>query len=622
MTQTLENLRNIAIIAHVDHGKTTIVDVMLKQSGLFRDNEQTVEQMMDSNELERERGITILAKNTAITYGSVRINIVDTPGHADFGGEVERVLKMVDGVLLVVDAYDGPMPQTRFVLRKALAMQLKPIVVINKVDRPDARPLDVLDLILDLFIELGANDDQLDFPVLYASARLGMASDVLEDLQAAMQKQTDDELHFGPLMQAICDWVPAPTGSTDEPLQMLISNIDYDTYIGRIAIGRIERGTIMKGMPVVVCGYDDQSELNAKIVKLFRYEGLHRVPIEQASTGEIVCVAGISEINIGDTICATDKIEPLPFVNIDEPTISMMFRVNDSPLAGREGQFVTSRHLRERLFREMEKNVSMRIEETDTTESFVIKGRGELHLSILIETMRREGYEFQVSKPEVITKEIDGCLSEPVELVLIDVPDSFVGVVIEKLGTRKAELVTMEPPEKGMVRMEFRIPSRGLIGYRSEFLTDTKGNGIMNSVIAGFEPWKGTIETRSHGVLVAWETGEAVAYGLYKAQERGNLFIGPGTSVYEGMVVGSNPKPEDIVVNVCKRKHVTNMRASGSDEALRLTPPVQMSLEQHLEYVSDDELIEITPKSIRLRKRILNSEQRAKQRSRQIEASS
>ncbi len=612
MSTEIKNLRNIAIIAHVDHGKTTLVDVMLKQSGVFRDNEQVVEQVMDSNALERERGITILAKNTAVRYGDYRINIVDTPGHADFGGEVERVLKMVDGVLLVVDAYDGPMPQTRFVLRKALAMKLQPIVVINKIDRPDARPLEVVDMVLELFIELGADDHQLDFPIIYASGRNGYACLDLKDIEGDKKDRAD----FYPLFESIIEHIPCPKGDPEAPLQLLVSNIDYDSYMGRIAIGRVERGTISQSQTITVCNFLDSLTRNARVVKLFRYEGLHRTEISEAQIGEIVCVAGIPEINIGDTVCAQGAAEPLPFVDIDEPTIAMTFSVNDSPFAGREGKFVTSRHLRERLFREMETNVSMRLEETDTTESFIVKGRGELHLSILIETMRREGYEFQVSKPKVIVKEIDGVLSEPVEMVMIDVPEEFVGAVIEKLGRRRAELTNMLPPEKGYSRLEFNIPSRGLIGYRTEFLTDTKGNGIMNSVISGFEPWKGEIETRPHGVLVAWESGEAVAYGLYNAQERGSLFIGAGTPVYEGMVVGANPKNDDIVVNVCKKKHVTNMRASGSDDALRLVPPVLMSLEQHLEFVSDDELIEVTPKSIRLRKRILNSEMRAKQRSR------
>ena len=616
MITEIKQLRNVAIIAHVDHGKTTLVDAMLRQSGVFRDNEQVVNQVMDSNDLERERGITILAKNTAITFEDIRINIVDTPGHADFGGEVERVLKMVDGVLLVVDAYDGPMPQTRFVLRKALEMRLIPIVVINKIDRPDARPREVVDMVLELFIELGADDAQLDFPVIYASARNGHAAVELP----GPQDDKDGPRSIYPLLEAIRDHIPCPAGDLEKPLQLLVSNIDYDNYIGRIAIGRIERGQINQAQNVTVCGYDENTQKNARVVKLFRFDGLHRSETASASVGEIVCVAGIPEINIGDTICAQGYPEPVPFVNIDEPTIAMNFSVNDSPFAGREGRYVTSRHLRDRLFKEMETNVSMRLSETDSTDSFVVKGRGELHLSILIETMRREGYEFQVSKPKVILKEIAGQVMEPVEMVLVDVPEDFVGVVIEKLGSRRAELINMLPPEKGYVRMEFRIPSRGLIGYRSEFLTDTKGNGIMNSVISGFEPWMGEIETRSHGVLVAWESGEAVSYGLYNAQERGSLFIGAGTPVYEGMVVGSNPKNEDIVVNVCKRKHVTNMRASGTDEALRLVPPVIMSLEQHLEFVADDELIEITPKTIRLRKRILSSDLRAKQRAKKNEA--
>jgi len=604
---SIADLRNVAIIAHVDHGKTTLVDAMLQQSGIFRDNEVVIEQVMDSNDLERERGITILAKNTAISYGDIRINVVDTPGHADFGGEVERVLKMVDGVLLVVDAYDGPMPQTRFVLRKALDMKLTPLVVINKIDRPDARPMEVVDMVLELFIELGADDDQLDFPILYASGKDGYAVLDYKEIDQGVEN-----LNCLPLLETIKEHVPCPKGFTQEPLQLLVSNIDYDNYIGRIAVGRVERGTINQAQQVTVCGYDDQSLQNAKIVKLFRYEGLKRSEIQDATVGEIVCVAGIPEINIGDTICAQGFPEPLSFVNIDEPTIAMTFSVNDSPFAGKEGKFVTSRHLRDRLMREMETNVSMRLEETDTTEAFIVKGRGELHLSILIETMRREGYELQVSKPKVIVKEVDGEMVEPIEMVLIDVPEEFVGVVIEKLGRRKAELINMLPPEKGYTRMEFRIPSRGLIGYRSEFLTDTKGNGIMNSVISGFEPWKGEIETRQHGVLVAWESGEAVTYGLYNAQERGSLFIGAGTPVYEGMVVGRNPKNDDIVVNVCKKKHVTNMRASGADDSLRLVPPILMSLEQFLEFVSDDELIEITPKTIRLRKRILQADQRAR----------
>ena len=604
----IDRIRNIAIIAHVDHGKTTLVDAMLRQSGIFRENEQMTEQVMDSNALERERGITILAKNTAIMYQETWINIVDTPGHADFGGEVERVLKMVDGVLLVVDAFDGPMPQTRFVLRKALEMRLIPIVVINKIDRPDARPVEVVDMVLDLFIELGADEHQINFPVIYASARQGSASRTMETF-------VDGEGNILPLLDAIVEHIPCPEGDADAPLQMLVSNIDYDNYIGRIAIGRVVRGTIRQAQPITICSTTDPDTRNSKVVRLLRFSGLTRLEIPEAPVGEIVCVAGIPDIAIGETICAQDTIEPLDFVDIDEPTIAMTFSVNDSPFAGREGKFVTSRHLRDRLFREIETNVSMRLETTDTTESFVVKGRGELHLSILVETMRREGYEFQISKPRVIVRVIEGVESEPVEILMVDVPEEFVGVVIQKLGSRKAEMVGMHPPEKGYTRMEFRIPSRGLIGYRSEFLTDTKGNGIMSSIIAGYEPWKGDIEIRSHGVLVAWETGEAMTYGLNNAQERGSLFIGAGEPVYEGMVVGASPKNEDIVVNVCKKKHVTNMRASGSDDAQRLVSPTLMSLEQYMEFVADDELIEVTPKSIRLRKRILNSEQRAKLRS-------
>ncbi len=606
--QKIENMRNIAIIAHVDHGKTTIVDSMLKQAGIYRENEQIVEQVMDSNDLERERGITILAKNTAISYKNYRINVVDTPGHADFGGEVERVLKMVDAVLLVVDAYDGPMPQTRFVLRKALEMGLKPIVCINKIDRPDARPNEVVDMVFDLFCELGADDDQLEYPTIFSSGKAGIATRDLKEYQEGK------ELDFCPLLDEIIEYVPCPEGDVEAPLQLLVSNIDADPYIGRIAVGRIERGTIKQNQPVTVCTYGDDGKRNAKIVKLLRFQGLGKQEITEASVGEIVCVAGIPDINIGDTICSTDAPEAIPFVDIDEPTISMTFSVNDSPFAGQDGKFVTSRHLRDRLFKEVETNVSMRVEETDTTEAFIVKGRGELHLSILIETMRREGYEFQVSKPMVIMKEIDGVLCEPVEDLVIDVPEDFVGPVMEKLGRRKAELLNMLPPDKGYSRLEFRIPSRGLMGYRTEFLTDTKGNGIMNSVISGFEPFAGEIETRSHGVLVAFESGEAMTYGLFNAQDRGALLIGAGTPVYEGMIVGINPKPEDINVNVCKKKHVTNMRAAGSDDAMRLTPPLNYSLEQCLEFVEDDELCEVTPKNIRLRKKILNSDLRAKDR--------
>ncbi len=603
---TIENLRNIAIIAHVDHGKTTIVDSMLKQAGVYRENEAVVEQVMDSNDLERERGITILAKNTAIDYKGIRINVVDTPGHADFGGEVERVLKMVDSVLLVVDAFDGPMPQTRFVLHKALELGLKPIVCINKIDRPDARPLEVVDMVLDLFIELGADDEQLEFPVVYTSGKTCVATLDLKEYEEGK------ELDFTPLLDTVVKYTPCPVGDPEGPMQLLVSNIDSDPYIGRIGVGRVERGTIKQGENVALVTYGEDGRRNARVVKLLRFHNLGREEVSEASIGEIVCVAGIADINIGDTLCDAANPEPLPFVKIDEPTIAMTFSVNDSPFAGQEGKFVTSRHLRDRLFKEIETNVSMRVEETDTTEAFIVKGRGELHLSVLIETMRREGYEFQVSKPKVIMQEIDGVLCEPVEELVIDVPEDFVGPVMEKIGRRKGELLNMLPPTKGYTRLEFKIPSRGLLGYRTEFLTDTKGNGIMNSVISGFEPFAGDIETRGQGVLVAFETGTAVTYGLYNAQDRGALFIGAGTPVYEGMIVGVNPKPDDITVNVCKKKHVTNMRSAGADDAMRLTPPLSFSLEQCLEFVEDDELCEVTPQSIRLRKKILNNDLRAK----------
>jgi GTP-binding protein len=596
-------LRNIAIIAHVDHGKTTLVDAMLKQSGIFRSNERVVERVMDSNDLEREKGITIMSKNTSIVYNETRINIVDTPGHADFGGEVERILKMVDGVLLLVDAYEGAMPQTRFVLRKALALHLKPIVVINKIDRKDARPAEVIDEILDLFIELGADDDLLEFPVIYTSARDGIAKYNLND-------ESDN---MDPLFETIKKHVPAPTGDTEAPLQFLVSSLDYDEYIGRIAIGRVERGTIKKDQQAVICKKNNNIQ-QVKISSLQNFQGLKRVDTNSASIGEIIAVSGIPDITIGDTICDKDYPEAIPFVDIDEPTISMYFLVNNSPFAGKEGTYVTSRHLRNRLFREIETNVSMRVEETDSTDAFKVSGRGELHLSILIETMRREGYEFQVSKPEVITIERNGKTYEPIEDLVIDVPEEYVGSVMEKLGQRKAELINMNNPSQGYVRLDYKIPARCLIGYRSEFLTDTRGNGIMNHVFRGYEPFKGDIKRRNRGVLVAWEAGESNAYGLYNAQDRGNLFIGPGIQVYEGMIVGVCSRNEDIVINVCKRKHVTNMRASGSDEALRLVPHINMSLEQNLEFIEDDELVEITPKSIRLRKKILNTEQRAKVR--------
>jgi len=597
-----KDIRNIAIIAHVDHGKTTLVDVMLKQSGTFRENEQTSDRMMDSNDLERERGITILSKNTSIHYKDTKINIVDTPGHADFGGEVERVLKMVDGVLLLVDAFEGPMPQTKFVLSKALKLNLKPIVVINKIDKPNARPVEVVDKVIDLFIELEATDEQLDFPIIYVSGKAGIAKTELEG------EATD----LKPLLDIILDKVPCPQGEIDESLQVLVSNIDYDEYIGRIAVGRIERGRAKNGQNIVLCGGHNNTNKSAKIGKLFTYSGLKRVEIDEAGMGDIVAFSGIADVNIGDTVCAPECVEPLPFVNIDEPTLTMTIGVNNGPFAGREGEFVTSRHIRDRLFKEVQTNLSLRVEETDSADTFKVSGRGELHLSVLIENMRRQGFELLVSRPNVIYKEIDGVMCEPVEHLVIDVPEEFMGVVMEKLGYRKAEMVNMAPGTQGYTRLEFKIPSRGLIGYRSEFLTDTKGTGIMNHLFDGYQPSKGEIHSRLRGVLVAFETGEAVTYGLYNAEERGELFITPGTQVYEGMIVGINAKNEDVVVNVCKKKHVTNMRAAGSDEALRLSPPRQMSLEQALEFIADDELVEVTPENIRLRKKILNKEQRAK----------
>jgi GTP-binding protein len=598
-----EDLRNVAIIAHVDHGKTTLVDQLLRQSGVFRVNEQVAERVMDSNDLERERGITILSKNTAVMYGDTKINILDTPGHADFGGEVERILQMVDGVLLLVDAFEGCMPQTRFVLKKALQLGKTPVVVINKIDRPGARPYEVIDELLDLFIELDADEDQLDFPVVFASARDGYASLNAEDREGDMK----------PLFEAILKYVPAPEGDPDAPLQILFSNIDYDEYVGRIGVGRVVRGTVKNGQAVTICKTDGTTA-NARIGKLFQFEGLQRIEHDTASVGDLVAVTGITDLNIGETACAPDCVEALPFVQIDEPTISMMFMVNNSPFAGREGKFVTSRNLRDRLFKEVLTNVSMRVEESDTTDAFKVSGRGELHLSILIETMRRQGYEFAVSRPQVIyKKDENGTLLEPMELLMIEVPEAYVGAVMEKLGSRKAEILDMGTRDTGMSHLEFRIPSRGLMGYRQQFLTDTNGNGIMNSVFDGYEPYKGDIPQRPQGSLVVFETGETSSYGLFNAQERGMLFVGPGVPVYEGMIIGESPKSEDVAVNVCKKKHVTNMRAAGSDEALRLTPPTVLSLEQSLEFINDDELVEVTPKSIRLRKRILSKEQRMKE---------
>lgn len=595
------DIRNIAIIAHVDHGKTTLVDVMLKQSGVFRENENVQERVMDSNDLERERGITILSKNTAVIYKGIKINIIDTPGHADFGGEVERILKMVDSVLLVVDAYEGPMPQTKFVLRKALELNLKPIVVINKIDRQDQRASEVINEVFDLFIELGADDEQLDFPIVYASARQGNAKTELE-------YESQD---LTPLFDTIIEKVSPPLGDMEGPFQMLVSSIDSNEYVGRIAVGKISRGRVKKGMQAALINKDGIIT-NVKVSNLYVYSGLKRIDVEEAALGDIIAVSGIDNINIGDTLSDAENPEAIPFVNIDEPTISMNFMVNNSPFAGREGSYVTSRHLRDRLFKELETNVSLKVEETDSPECLKVSGRGELHLSILIETMRREGYEFQVSKPTVIIKEINGKKYEPVELLTIDVPEEFVGPVMEKLGTRKAEMVNMHSVLNGYTRLEFKIPARGLIGFRSEFLTDTKGNGIMSHVFEGYEIYKGEIQQRSRGSLVAFETGESVTYGLYNAQARGILFIGPSIPVYEGMIVGENSRVDDMDVNICKKKHVSNMRASGSDEALRLTPYKNLSLEQSLEFIADDELVEITPKTIRLRKRILNGDLRAK----------
>ena len=596
------DIRNVAIIAHVDHGKTTLVDNMLKQSGIFRENEQVAERVMDSNDLERERGITILSKNTGVHYNGVKINIVDTPGHADFGGEVERILQMVDGVVLLVDAFEGCMPQTRFVLKKALNLGKKVIVVVNKIDRPTARPDEVLDEVLDLFIDLEADEDQLEFPVVYASGRDGYAGYQPDQL-------TDD---LRPLFETILKEVPAPAMDEESPLQLLISNIEADEYVGRIGVGRVERGTISVGQPIVIC-HTDGSTTNAKVVKLYTFEGLGRKEVEIARPGDLVSIAGIKELGIGDTVCALGHADPLPFVKIDEPTVSVNFMVNDSPFAGQEGKFVTSRNIRDRLFKEVETNVSLRVEETDSADTFRVSGRGELHLSILIETMRRQGYEFAVSRPKVIyKKDENGQRLEPIELLMVEVPEEYVGAVMEKLGTRKAELQNMGTREGGMTHIEFLIPSRCLMGYRSQFLTATNGNGIINHVFHAYEPYKGDIDDRQTGSIVVFEDGESCAYGLYNTQDRGRLFIGPGVPVYEGMIVGESPKAEDLVCNVCKKKHLTNTRASGSDDALRLTPPVVFSLEQCLEFLKDDEYIEVTPESLRLRKAILKKELRLK----------
>ena len=602
MSFSKENIRNVAIIAHVDHGKTTLVDELLKQSGVFRENQEVAERVMDSNDIERERGITILSKNTAITYKGTKINVIDTPGHADFGGEVERVLKMVNGVILVVDAYEGAMPQTKFVLRKALELSLPVIVCVNKIDRPEARPDEVIDEILELFIELEADDSQLDCPFIFASARDGVAS-----------YEADGEyVDMTPLFDTIVDYIPAPDGEVESPTQVLISTIDYNEYVGRIGIGKVDNGSIKINQDcVVVNAHDSEKSMKVKISKLYEFEGLNKVEVTEAGVGSIVAISGIADIHIGDTICAVDAPNAIPFQKISEPTIAMNFLVNDSPLAGQEGKYVTSRHLRDRLFRELNTDVSLRVEETDSADCFKVSGRGELHLSVLIENMRREGYEFAVSKAEVLYKtDARGFKQEPMELAIVDVPDEFSGTIIEKLSQRKGELQGMAPTQGGYTRLEFLIPSRGLIGYRGEFLTSTKGNGILNTVFEGYGPYKGDIQYRKQGSLIAFETGETITYGLFGAQERGALFVGAGEKVYAGMVVGENAKTDDIEVNVCKKKQLTNTRASGSDEALKLTPPKVLSLEQALEFIDTDELLEITPENIRIRKKILDSKER------------
>ncbi len=602
MKTTREDVRNIAIIAHVDHGKTTLVDELLKQSGVFRENQEVEERVMDSNDIERERGITILSKNTAVYYHGTKINIIDTPGHADFGGEVERVLKMVNGVILVVDAFEGAMPQTKFVLRKALDLSLPVIVCINKIDRPEARPDEVIDEVLELFMDLDASDEQLDCPFVYASAKAGVA---VLDL-------TDEERDMKPLFETILDYIPAPEGDPDADTQVLISTIDYNEYVGRIGIGKVDNGTIRVGMDAVVVNEHDESrQEKVRISKLYEFDGLNKVDVKEATIGSIVAVSGISDISIGDTICSLENPKAIPFQKISEPTIAMQFIVNDSPFAGLEGKYVTSRHLRDRLFRELNTDVSLRVEESDSTDSFKVSGRGELHLSVLIENMRREGYEFAVSKAEVLYKKDEkGKLLEPMETAYIDVPDEFTGTIIEKLSQRKGELRNMGTSNGGYTRLEFLIPARGLIGYRGEFLTDTKGNGIMNTTFDGYAPYKGDIQYRKSGSLIAFETGESVTYGLFSAQERGTLFIGPGEKVYSGMVIGQNAKTDDIEVNVCKTKHLTNTRSSSADEALRLTTPKILSLEEALDFIDTDELLEVTPQSLRIRKKILDPKMR------------
>ena len=598
MKQAREDVRNVAIIAHVDHGKTTLVDELLKQSGVFRENQEVAERVMDSNDIERERGITILSKNTAVTYKNTKINIIDTPGHADFGGEVERVLKMVNGVILVVDAFEGAMPQTKFVLRKALELKLPVIVCINKIDRPESRPGEVIDEVLELFLDLDANEDQLDCPFVYASAKEGIASLDPDEPGSSME----------PLFETILNYIPAPEGDPDAGTQVLISTIDYNEYVGRIGVGKVDNGSVKVNQEVVIVNaHEPEKQKKVKISKLYEFDGLNKVEVKEAGIGSIVAISGITDIHIGDTLCSPETPEPIPFQKISEPTIAMHFLVNDSPLAGQEGKYVTSRHLRDRLFRELNTDVSLRVEETDTTESFKVSGRGELHLSVLIENMRREGYEFAVSKAEVLYRtDENGKKTEPMELAYIDVPEEFSGTVIEKLSQRKGELRNMSTASGGYTRLEFSIPSRGLIGYRGEFMTDTKGNGIINTTFDGYGPYKGDIQYRKQGSLIAFEAGEAITYGLYNAQERGTLFIGPGEKVYSGMVVGQNGRGEDIELNVCKKKQLTNTRSSSADEALRLTPPKILSLEQALEFIDTDELLEVTPSALRIRKKILD----------------
>ena len=597
-----KDIRNVAIIAHVDHGKTTLVDALLKQSKVFRDNEVVAERVMDSNDIEKERGITILAKNTSVHYNGVKINIVDTPGHADFEGEVERVLKMVDGVVLLVDAFDGPMPQTREVLKKALGLDLKPIVVINKIDRPGAQPLKVVDKVLELFMDLNATEEQLDFPVIYASAKNGIAKMKLDD--------ESDNIYC--IFDTIIKEIPAPQVDINGDMQLLVSNIGYDDYLGRLAVGRVERGILKANQAVVVCKDEDKT-VNGRVGKVYIYEGLNKVEVEEGPAGDIVSISGISDINIGETICDVNHPEKIPFVNIDEPTVSMTFSVNDGPLAGREGKYVTSRHIRERLMKELERNVSLRVKDTDRAESFEVCGRGELHISVLIENMRREGFELLVARPKVILKDIDGVKCEPMENLTVNVPDDCVGTVIQKLGLRKGEMTNMEPAEPGHTKIEFNIPARGLIGYRTEFMTDTRGEGTMASVFSEYAPFKGDITSRTRGTIVAFEAGTSITYGLYNAQLRGELLIGPGVEVYEGMVVGINSRNEDLTINVCKEKHLTNTRSSGADDALRLVPPKKMSLEESIEFIAEDELVEVTPENIRIRKKILDTKTRERE---------